>query len=76
MSEGVDLDAVLGNAYARAVGVDQRSLDALVAELQASVGAGDVTSQALVDRRAALRRVEVRCIVSRVQGQFLDRVLA
>lgn len=72
----LDLDELLGSAYARAVGVDQRSLEALVAEVREAIVAEELSGPAVIARRAALRRVEVRCIVSRVQGQFLDKVLA
>lgn len=72
----VDVDAALVAAYARTVGVEQGSVDALVAEMRVAVEAEEVTADALSARRSSLRAVEARCIVSRVQAGFLDRVLA
>jgi hypothetical protein len=74
--EPVDVDALLASAYARSVGVELGSVDDVVAELRAAVGRGEVTAASLGARRAGLRRVEARCIVSRVQAVVLDRVLA
>jgi hypothetical protein len=71
----VDVEAVLTAAYSRSVGVEQGSVEGLVEQLRDAVVAAEVTAEALTARRAALRRVEARCIVSRVQAAFLDRVL-
>lgn len=76
MSAAVDLSAVLARAYALSVGVETGSLDDLVAEMRAAVAEGSVSRVELEGVRVALRRVEARCIVSRVQAAFLDRVLA
>jgi hypothetical protein len=76
VSEAFDLEAALTRAYAYSVGVEMGSLDALVAEVRAAMAAGDPARAALEARRSALRRAEVRCIVSRVQAAFLGRVLA
>jgi hypothetical protein len=71
-----DLEAVLGAAYAVAVGVSIEPEAALVDALRAEILGGGVTVAAIEARRDALRAVEARCIVSKLQAAFLDRVLA
>jgi hypothetical protein len=69
------LDAALGLAYGRSVGVTAGTLDDSAAEVAAALLAGDVTTEALEARLAELRAVERRCAVSKIQAAFLRRVL-
>lgn len=75
MTQGL-LDRALGDAYAITVGVRQGRVADLMATLRAALLAGALARETVEARVKALREVERRCAVSRVQREFLDRVLA
>ena len=72
----IDLDAALSRAYAHAAGTARPGSAHPLAEVRAALATGDLDRAEVERRRDALRAVSARCVVSKLQAQFLDMVLA